>query len=234
MRHITRFGLLVATLLSAFTGQSHAVPIVWLDAPASVAPSETFQLGVFVTDLNDPTAVPVPDELLAFGFRLDPALFEPPGPAAFRFEGFTLGPGFNDDTDLVFAGVPYAVAGSAFPGINADPLLLAKVTLTTPSAASTGSWQVGFDPVVMQSHPSAGLFTLLLPGLVDPFIVTAQIGVRVPEHAQTWLLLAGSVAILLWASRGGGHRLGAAGLTLSRGGPRMAPGPHRRALARPG
>lgn len=79
------------------------------------------------------------EELLAFGFDVDTA------GTYFSYDGYALGAGFDDDS---FG--PDNVAGSAFPGIADDDILLATLSFTALSA--------GTDSLAV-SGPFDGLFS---------------------------------------------------------------------------
>jgi hypothetical protein len=150
-----------------------AIPTVSLDIlDPLIYPGETFEVNVIADGVTDVDPFWGPDELLAFGFDV---IY----PASFAFNGAMVGPGFFDDSALF---PDTDVAGSAFPGISGDDILLATLSFT-PSVA--GSFSLGIFSDI--SDPNEGLITWLYPQI--DITTSADVNV-VPEPGT--LLLVGS------------------------------------------
>ena len=193
------FGFGLAALALVLTSPvAQASLIISFDAPAAVRAAEPFEVGIYLDGIDTLASPFGPDELLAFGFRLEgePALNS--GPGGFAFRGRRMGLQFEDDSASVFPGDAQAVAGSAFPGAMGGHLLLATVTLAAHGDQRETSLWLGFDLGFMQSDPNSGIFTLVSSGLLDPFETQTLIRVAVPDSRAVGPLLAFSLAMLLW------------------------------------
>lgn len=117
-RNILNIFVCTMMLTVGFYAPAMAIPMVDLNlvnAPTTVG--ESFQVEVMVD--GDDMGL----DLLSFGFDV---IFDTGG--VFDYTGYTLGTGFDDDS--FGAG---NVAGSAFPGIGDDDVLLAKLNFVTLS-----------------------------------------------------------------------------------------------------
>ncbi|WJW76442.1 PEP-CTERM sorting domain-containing protein [Thiohalobacter sp. IOR34] len=141
-------GCLAASLL--VTTQVSAIPITRLEPSATtVSTGSAFSVDVYADGITDVHFLWGPDELLAFGFDI---LMPPTG---INFTGATVGSAFHDDSSALSL---TQVAGSAFPGVSGDNILLARLDF---EASLSGIFTLGItsDP----SDPNEGLITFLSP-----------------------------------------------------------------------
>ena len=135
-----------------------------------------FADGVFVVD--DPTDPFFGEgDLLAFGFDID---FNA---SQFDFNGATVAPPFMDDSAF-FSDTD--VAGSTFPGIGGDDILLSTLSFTP---LLSGNFSIGIISDI--SDPNEGLILLGPPFSVD---ITQSIDVT-PVPEPTTLLLLGTALV---------------------------------------
>lgn len=142
--HIIGFILFLTGTIGIVTC-TFAVPTLNLEYPSSVGVGDTFQVRVLVDGVDiDP--VFGDGDLLAFGFDIDFDL------SFFTYNGASIGPLFMDDSLLFLA---TDVAGSAFPGVGGDDILLSTLSF---SALVTGIHSLGI--VTNLLDPNEGLVTL--------------------------------------------------------------------------
>ncbi len=142
---------------------------------------------IFVGDMFD-VAVVANDvesmnELLAFGFDLNY------GMTAFAFNGATMGSLFFDDSFRFPATV---VAGSTFPGLSGDNILLASLSFTS---LTTGIFSLG----ITSSSPdlNEGLTTLYGPKIdMTQYLDIEVSSAPVPEPSTMILMCLGLVGIV--------------------------------------
>ena len=171
--------LVVAGLLLFSATNVQAIPTLILEAPLTVSQNQTFQINVFAN------GVTIPDELLAFGFDVGYdssfTLFEndvavlpdlPPGYVS-----------YNDS--VLFPNTD--VAGSVFPGISGDSILLASLMF---SATTLGTYSIGIFSD--SSDLNEGLITLLNPKIDFATAIDINV-VSVPEPSTIFLLSLGLV-----------------------------------------
>ena len=167
--------LMVAGLLLFSTTHALAIPIVKLEVPDSfIAPGEVFVINVIADGMTDLDPFLGSDELLAFGFDVI-------SPSSVTFNGATVGHGFFDDSALF---LDSDVAGSAFPGISGNDILLASLSF---SATSVGSYLIGIQSDIF--NPNQGLITWLHPQI--DATTFSLVSVSVPEPPTMLLLLLG-------------------------------------------
>lgn len=175
--------LLVAAALLASAAIAQAVPVISLDASAAdVTAGNNFTVDVSVSGIE------VGDQLLAFGFDVSAE----PGLA---FTGAAVGPDFVDDSGF-FADTD--VAGSVFPPIFGDGILLATLSFTAD--ASPGLFDLSVLTSALDFGFSEGLFTEL-----NTFDIAGTLSIDVqeapptpaPEPLTFWLLLGGLAPLLL-------------------------------------
>jgi len=143
-----------------------------------IKPGETFKIEVWANNVFD--AFPS-DEVLAFGFDVANSY-----PSIIRFDSATVGPLFNDDSAF-FANTD--VAGSAFPGILDDSILLATLNCT---ALSLGSSQLGIASDVTDFNEGLSYFNA---GNVD---ITSSKNINVVPEPSTCLLVCSGLAGLVF------------------------------------
>ena len=168
-------------LISVFSANlAKAIPTANLElSPTDIFVGTPFDInvyadGVFVVD--DPTDPFFGEgDLLAFGFDID---FDA---SQFDFNGATVASPFMDDSAF-FSDTD--VAGSTFPGIGGDDILLATLSFTPLLA---GNFSIGIISDI--KVPNEGLVLLSIPDNID---ITQNIDVSpVPEPATFFLLGSG-------------------------------------------
>ena len=157
----------------------------------SITAGETFDVEVRVDGVTDVDPIFGPDELLAFGFDV---VYDP----GFTYNGATVWATY-DDSSLF----PYTdVAGSYFPGVSGDDILLATLSFTAPSTAGFYSLGIFSD----LGDPNEGLHTLLYPQIdmstgID-IEVSGSTPAPVPEPGTLLLVAMGGAGIGIWRRKG--------------------------------
>jgi hypothetical protein len=178
-----RFSILAFCIVS-FSTIAYAIPTVSLElSTADISVGDSFEVNVIVdgvtdTDPFDPSVWL--DEVLAFGFDVDYTASE------FTYNGATVGFNFFDDSLLLWPNTD--VAGSAFPGVSGDGILLARLNFTS---LSEGSFSLGIVSDLLD--PNEGLTTFLywdgydsldpLSGLGPKIDLTSSINIDVASAA---------------------------------------------------
>ena len=162
----------------SFSTSTTAVASAELVGPISeIFVGDTFNIDVFA---NDVEAV---NKLLAFGFDLNYGL------TAFAFNGAAIGSLFFDDS-VQFPATD--VAGSTFPGLTGDDILLASLSFTS---LTTGTFSLGI--ISSLSNLNEGLTTLLGPKIdMTQNLYVEVSSAPVPEPSTMILMCLGFVGIV--------------------------------------
>jgi hypothetical protein len=169
---------LLAGALALLAPAAHALIVTLTPSSTTVAPGGGFTVEVVasqVFDGLDPAA-----EVLAFGF--DVAVSDP---ARAVFTGASVGTGFDDDSAVL---PETDVAGSALPGLTADPIVLATLSF---QAGLPGVVQLGIVSTPADSNEGLTYF------LAEPRALAGSVTVTVVPEPSTSLLLGAGAAILI-------------------------------------
>jgi hypothetical protein len=168
---ISMIAVLAVSLLANAAG---AVPFAYLVGPAGpVLPGDPFSVQVLADDVDGL------DQLIAFGFDVS-------NDAGVAYINAVVGASFNDDTGFF---PTTDVAGSAFPGVSGDGILLA--TLNFVAGPTPGSYGVSVGTSPGDFGLSEGLFTEFG---VEALAASTSVTV-VPEPSTALLLGFGLVAL---------------------------------------
>ena len=178
-----RFYLLLMTIVTGFLIASPvmAIPTAYLqmlDTPTAVG--DLFDVEVWA----DRDGIGL--DLLAFGFDIT---FDNGG--VFSYDGYQLGPGWNDDS---FG--PNNIAGSAFPGIGEDDILLATLSFSILSIGSDTLNTIGvYDGMFSGLYYELPDFSLEGYDIVATLDITVEGTTPVPEPSTMLLLSLGLVGL---------------------------------------
>lgn len=169
---------LAATLLLCVHAQ--AAPIINL-VPSSMVLgfNQSFTVDVLLSGIE------ASDPLLAFGFDVSTE-------AGLSYTGATVAAPFFDDSGFF---PTTDVAGSAFPAVSGDDILLGSLQLTTGS--TEGMWALAIGTSAGDLGVSEGLFTLLgTADIAERVAVEVKRGMQqVPAPGTLLLALAGLLGV---------------------------------------
>ena len=169
MKKINGCQILIITLLCCFmTSFANATPMVRLKQSATdIFVGQDVTINVFVDGVNEFDSFGFPDEVLSFGFDLDYDSTEFSLTTAVVELPFLDDSASFQDTD---------VAGSVFPGISGDDILLASLTF---SALDEGdNLNIGIVSNILDANE--GLGTWIYDGLLtDKIDMTSAVTVNV-------------------------------------------------------
>jgi len=150
-----------------FMGSAQAIPTVSLELSSTdIYLGDTFDLNIMVDGVTDIDPISLlPDEVLAFGFDVDYTASE------FTYNGATVGSNFNDDS-LFFPNTD--VAGSAFPGVSGNGILLASLNFTS---LLEGSFSLGITSDLSDMNEGLGSW------VYGPLDLTNSINIDVASAA---------------------------------------------------
>jgi hypothetical protein len=171
-------GSVLAGALALLAPAANALIVTLVPSSATVAPGEAFTVEVVASQVFD--GLDSGDEVLAFGFEVTVS-----AAAVATFTGAAVAAAFDDDSALL---PDTEVAGSAFPGLTADPIALATLSF---QAGAPGVVQLGVASAL--SDPNEGLTYFLAGQQALDGSVTVTV---VPEPSSV-LLLAAGVAVLI-------------------------------------
>lgn len=154
--------LLIALGIIFLSCPCYAVPVIDLViSETDLTVGDTFNFNVVANGVTDVDPWwGCADELLSFGFDLDYDT------AAFAYNGATIGGAFIDDSDFLDN---VEIAGSAFPGIGGNDILLASLSFTALTAGEDLSLGIISDIF----NPNQGVTTLMYWD--DPFMGNMKI-----------------------------------------------------------
>lgn len=169
--------------LSFSTSTTPVASAVLVGPTSNIFVGDTFDVDVFANDVGDE------DKLLAFGFDLDY------GSTAFAFNGATMGSLLFFDDSLLFSDTD--VAGSNFPGLSGDDILLASLSFTSLTA---GTFSLGITSSSLDLNE--GLTTLLGPkiDMTQSLFIEAS-DAPIPEPSTILLLGSGLVGLAFYRRR---------------------------------
>ncbi len=169
----------------SFSTSAPDVPSVELVGPISdIFVGDTFDVIVVANDVEyiDST-LGCMDRLLSFGFDLNYNM------TSFAFNGATIGSLFFDDSSLLLA---TDVAGSAFPGVSGDDILLASLSF---ASLTVGTFSLGITS--SSSDLNEGLTTLLGPKIDMTQNLDIEVsGAPIPEPSTMILMCLGLVCMI--------------------------------------
>ncbi|MHA1279955.1 MAG: PEP-CTERM sorting domain-containing protein [Candidatus Helarchaeota archaeon] len=114
-----------------FMGSAHAIPTTTLEPSSTdILVGDTFDISVIVDGVTDFDPMWGFDEIISFGFDVNTV-------SEITYNGATVGPDFNDDSSFF---PDTDVAGSAFPGVIGNGILLASLSFTS---LSEGNFSLG-------------------------------------------------------------------------------------------
>lgn len=176
-----RLGIVVLPLL--FVPCTWAIPSLRLNGSTLVSVGQQWIVSLYVDGVTHIDPILGPEELLAFGFDVGYPY------TSLSFSGFSVNTGlFNDDTPLLGG----AFAGSAFPGVTGDNILLGSLMF---SGMREGIARINVG--VQVDRPDIyGLFTTL-----DHYSFSAYADVTVmgiPDNSFTLVLLLLGISSLVF------------------------------------
>lgn len=165
-------------VFSMFGVVAHAIPMISLNPSSTIFGfSDDFTVEVFVSGVESA------DELIAFGFDVG-------ADSGLTYTGATVAPPFFDDSGFF---PTTDVAGSAFPAVSGDGILLATLGLTT--GTTEGIFGVSVFTTPGNFGSSEGLFTFFNTyGIEDAVSVTVERG-SVPLPSSLALLTLGLICL---------------------------------------
>jgi hypothetical protein len=128
-KKLFKFVSMAALFTLASTGSAWAIPSASLNVlDSDIVVGETFNVEVWI-DGDDNGA-----ELLSFGFDVAPSLL-----SLISYADYTIESGFDDETPLSYVDV----AGSSFPGVTDDDVLLATLSFLAGPVAGNDTLSIG-------------------------------------------------------------------------------------------
>jgi hypothetical protein len=161
--------LLAVLCILFFMGSAHAIPTTTLELSSTdIYVGDSFDISVVVDGVTDVDPIWGPDEIISFGFDIDHTAYTA---SEFTYNGATVGPSFSDDS---WRFSDTEVAGSAFPGVSGNGILLASLSFTS---LMTGSFSLGIISNLLDMNEGLGSW------VYGPLDLTNSINIDVASAA---------------------------------------------------
>ena len=167
---------IIVLYIVSFSTIAYAIPMVRLELSASdISAGDSFEVNVIADGVTEFDPSWGADEVLAFGFDVDYTASE------FTYNGATVGSSFFDDS-LFLSDTD--VAGSAFPGVSGDGILLASLSFIS---LAEGTFSLGITSDLYD--PNEGLITWFYPQLDITNSINGDVAsTPVPEPGTIFLV----------------------------------------------